>query len=69
MSIPYYVMHYSKVPASICDEIERMCRDLIWGSTTEVRKNHLISWDIICSPKEVGGLALEVSVCLMPLIW
>lgn len=60
MSVPCYVMQISKIPASICDEVERMCRDFIWGSTPEVRKNHLISWNTICSPKEKGALVFEV---------
>lgn len=49
-------MQTSKLPASVCDEVERLCRDFIWGSTPDARKNHLISWDKICSPKENGGL-------------
>lgn len=60
MSVPCYVMQISKIPASICDEVERMCRDFIWGSTLELRKNHLISWNTICSPKEKGALVFEV---------
>lgn len=31
------------VPTSICDEVERMCCDFIWGSISEARKNHLVS--------------------------
>lgn len=74
MSIPSYVMQCSKIPASICDEIERLCRDFIWGSTPEARKNHLISWETICSPKEMGGLGfrslrLENAAYLMKLQW
>lgn len=49
-------MQTCKLPTSICDEIERMRRDFIWGSTLEARKNHLISWATICTPKEDGGL-------------
>lgn len=56
MSILSYIIQTSKIPASVCDDLERMCRDFIWGSTPDQRKNHLISWNTICSPKEEGGL-------------
>lgn len=59
MSVPNYVMQTSKIPAAVCDEVEQMCRDFIWGSTPDARKNHLISWHTICSPKEEGGLAFR----------
>lgn len=58
-SIPNYVMQACKIPTSFCDEIEKMCRDFIWGSTPEARKNHLIAWEKLCSPKEDGGLGFS----------
>lgn len=74
MTVPSYVMQCSKIPASICDEVERFCRDFIWGSTPEARHNHLISWDTIFSPKEMGGLGFRslhmvTAAYLMKLGW
>lgn len=56
MSVPNYVMQTCKIPAAICDDIERMCHDFIWGSTPDNRNDLLIYWHMICSPKEEGGL-------------
>lgn len=59
MSVPCYVIQIVLLPATICEEVELLCRDFIWGSTPEARKCHLISWDTICAPKEVGGLGFH----------
>lgn len=56
---PKLCMQTCKLPASICDEIERLCRDFIWASTPEARKHHLISWETICTPKEEGGFGFR----------
>jgi hypothetical protein len=39
--IPGYVMQTANIPASVCDEAEKICRDFIWGSTANQRKCHL----------------------------
>lgn len=33
MNLPSYVMQTTTILVSICDEVERLCRDFIWGST------------------------------------
>jgi len=53
-------MQTTMLPKSICDDIDRRCRELIWGDTSDHQKHiHLVSWDKICVPKEVGGLCIR----------
>ena len=61
-SAPIYWLNLHQMPKSICDQIERIRRDFLWGrgdnSSSESRKLHLMAWDKICKPKNYGGLGL-----------
>lgn len=59
LSMPGYVFQSSLILVSVCLEAEKICRDFVWGSTADLRKCHLISWDKLCCPKEVGGLGFR----------
>jgi len=54
-----YAMQTVPLPLSTCDEIDKRCRNLIWGSSSTNRKPHLVSWDSVCTHKEDGGLGLR----------
>lgn len=56
INILKYVFQSSLLPASICDEDEKICCDFIWGSTADSRKCHLLAWEKLCCPEEKGGL-------------
>ncbi|RVW28753.1 Transposon TX1 uncharacterized 149 kDa protein [Vitis vinifera] len=45
-----------KLPASIAAKIERLQRDFLWSGIGEGKKDHLVRWDVVCKPKEIGGL-------------
>ena len=55
-SIPIYNMQVEKIPKHICLAIEKIQRNFIWGHDDSTRKSHLVSWNMICQPKGVGGL-------------
>ncbi|CAN1156116.1 Putative ribonuclease H protein At1g65750 [Linum perenne] len=52
-------MQTSLIPVATCIEIDKRVRNFIWGSSSEERKVHLISWDRICLPKNQGGLGIR----------
>lgn len=58
-SIPGYILQAAPIPTAVCDEVEKLCRDFRWGTTTNSRKCHLIAWNTICRPEEEGGLGFR----------
>ncbi|RYQ97763.1 hypothetical protein Ahy_B08g093845 [Arachis hypogaea] len=73
-SIPSYVMQTMKLPLSICDSIDKICRNFLWRSVSSGRKLHLMSWEKVCLPKSQGSLGLKPArvlnnANLMKLAW
>ena len=56
--IAEYYMQCHNLPAKVCDSIDKMTRDFIWGSTEERRRMHMVRWSTVTLPKELGGLGL-----------
>lgn len=56
---PTYVMQSSVLPRGTCDEVDKLCRQFIWGDEENHRTVHLIKWNTLCQPKEFGGLGLR----------
>ncbi|KAL3361727.1 hypothetical protein AABB24_014546, partial [Solanum stoloniferum] len=46
---------------SILKTVDKICRDYLWGRTTDKRKIALVSWDKVCTPKKCGGLSIKSS--------
>ncbi|KAL5711436.1 hypothetical protein ACHQM5_021892 [Ranunculus cassubicifolius] len=44
---------------AIIEEIERISRNFLWGSTLENHKYHLLSWEKLCIPMKQGGLGIK----------
>ncbi|KAK4275138.1 hypothetical protein QN277_018272 [Acacia crassicarpa] len=73
-SIPLYPMLVGKILKGVCQEIERIQRDFIWGHDRSSNCYHPVGWDRLTRPKEYGGLGFRRlssfnQVCRAKLAW
>lgn len=61
-AIPTYAMQCFKLPVSILNQLNAMCRNFWWGQKGEERKMALISWDKNVSIKRSGRCRHERSL-------
>ena len=54
-----YYMQCQALPTKVCDTVDKIIRDFLWGSTEEKRRMHMVNWDTVTLPKELGGLGLH----------
>ena len=58
-TIPNYVMQCSYLPGKIYEDIDRVNRKFLWGSSEFARKTHWVSWEKVTKTKEEGGLGIQ----------
>ena len=51
-------MQCHNILVKVCDTIDKMIRDFIWGLTGDKKRMHMVKWSTITLPKELGGLGL-----------
>ena len=57
-SIPEYIMQCHKLPVKVCEEVNKLVRDFLWGSTVDKKKIHLVGWNKVTNPLNLGGLGI-----------
>lgn len=60
-TIPNHVMQGRALSVHLCDKLDKINRDFLWGSTGEKRKLHLVGWSKIITDKENGGLGIQAT--------
>lgn len=54
----YYIQCHSLF-IKVCNTIDKLIRDFLWGTTEEKRKHHMVNWHTVTLPKDWGGLGLS----------
>ena len=60
-AIPTYVMQGAALLSHLCEKLERVNRNFLWGTTDEKRNIHLVGWNKVLKSKEEGGLGILAS--------
>ena len=58
--MPCYFISLFKILASVATKIERLQRDFLWSGVREGKRDHLVSWDVVCKPRVKRGLGIGV---------
>jgi len=57
-SIPIYAMQTTLLPQKISHQIDKMSCKFLWGDTASHCGCHIVNWETVTLPKEVGGLGI-----------
>ena len=60
-AIPSFVMQCSHLPSRIMQDLDRVNRNFLWGSTETMKKMHWVGWHKVTKPKKEEGLGLQTS--------
>lgn len=58
-TIHVHYMQTNYLPNSVCEKIDKISRDFIWGFNNEGKGTHLISWDKLSRPKVEGEVGIR----------
>jgi hypothetical protein len=58
-AIPIHVMSIFKLPAGFHEDYMKLVRNFWWGEDEKKRKVHWAAWDILTSPKDLGGVGFR----------
>ena len=58
-ALPIYLLSFFKIPQRVVLKLVSLQRNFLWGGSQELKKIAWVKWDVICLPKEDGGLGIK----------
>lgn len=67
--MPIYQMQTSRLPTSVLHDIDKITRRYVLGGHEQCRGIHLIDWQRITKPVEMGGVGLKQAGLINTALW
>ena len=58
-SFPMYFLSLFTIPKAVAARLESIQRNFLWGSSEGSFKYHLVAWEKVCLPVEMGDLGIR----------
>ena len=58
-AIPSYVMQGCMLPSRVLNNLDKINRNFLWGSTDSAKKIHMVNWKKVTKPRAKGRLGLQ----------
>jgi hypothetical protein len=59
-SLPMFMLSFMEIPVGVRKRLDYYRSNFFWQSDENKRKYRLSKWNMLCRPKEQGGLGIEV---------
>ncbi|KAL4297847.1 hypothetical protein GQ457_12G017420 [Hibiscus cannabinus] len=59
LAIPTYYMQTCRLSSRVCEDIERLVRSFIWGTSTQHHVVSFVNWDALSQPRVHVGLGIQ----------
>ena len=56
-----YVMQGVALPIHVCEKLDKINQDFLWGSISEKKMMHMVGWSKIVKSKEEEGLGIQAA--------
>jgi hypothetical protein len=47
------------LPLTDLEKMTKIIRKFFWGGNSEKKKYYLVKWDLVCKPRQKGGLGIK----------
>jgi hypothetical protein len=65
-NLPVFMLSFFEVPKGVLEKLTSFSLDFFWQNDSQKKEYRLTKWNIVCQPKDQGGLAIEIqNQCLL----